>query len=345
MPESLSLLGAALGLGVLSGLSLYLTVAVVGFSLHMNWLTLAPGMEPIQALANPWIWGTAVALYVVEFFADKVPWVDSAWDSIHTFIRPIGAMFVATKALGGVQPPVEILGVLLAGGAAFAAHATKAGTRLVANHSPEPFSNVALSVVEDVIVVAATPFVIRHPVWSGVIALVLLVVFAWFAPVLFRALRTSFHLMIGKLNFGRRPVDALPNYLPHEADLAVARAVVPGEKIEWAVPCVTGKFPGIGRNVHGYLVSTSAQSHLYFTGRRGFKWVLAPIPLNGTRVDYDARFMANHLTLYSAPHGVLGMLRFAKSREPLADLCAERVRVMTGTPAIAPSAELAPKPA
>jgi hypothetical protein len=332
MPQSLQLLGASLGLGVLSGLSLYLTVAVVGFSLHMHWLVLSPGMEPIQVLDNPWIWGTALALYVIEFFADKVPWVDSAWDSVHTVIRPVGAMFVATKALGGVQPPVEILGVLLAGGAAFATHATKASTRLVANHSPEPFSNIALSVVEDAAVVVGVPLVMKYPVWSGAIALLGLVVFAWFAPILFRALRTSFHFMVGKLNFGRRPVNDLPNYLPHQADLAVARAIVPGEKIEWAVPCVTGKFPGIGRNVHGYLVSTSAQSHLYFVGRRTFKSVLAPIPLNGTRVDYAARFMANHLVLYSATHGVLGMLRFTKSREPLADLCAERVRVMTGSP-------------
>jgi hypothetical protein len=337
MPQSIELLGAALGLGALSGISLYLTVSVVGFSLHMGWLHLSPSLEPIQVLDNPWVWGVAMALYLVEFFADKVPWVDSAWDTVHTLIRPVGAMFVATKALGQVDGVVEVMGVLLAGTAAFATHATKAGTRLIANHSPEPFSNIALSLAEDVAVCAAIPFVMAHPVWTGVIAMAGIVAFGWGAPILFRAVKANFAFVLGKLwAWEGRKVEALANHIPAELDLALARAVVPGEKVDWAVRCITGRFPGAGRNVSGYLVATSAQSHVYFVGRRGWKTVLVPVPLAGTRIDVSRQFVFTSITLYSTQHGVLGSVRLTRRNDPEADLAAEKLRQLTATPVPAP---------
>ena len=197
--ETLSLLGGTIGIGLLSGISLYLTVFVVGLSVNTGWLTLQPGLEPLQNLAQPWVWGMALVFYCFEFFADKIPWVDSFWDTIHTVVRPVGAMFLAVGTLGQTHPSFEVLGVLLSGGAAFASHTAKAGTRLLINSSPEPFTNIFVSLLEDGLVVAGTLFVVKYPLVALCVVISGLGLFIYVSPMVFRMIKAHAVFILGKI--------------------------------------------------------------------------------------------------------------------------------------------------
>ena len=113
--ELVDQLGVALGLATLAGLNLYLTVAVAGLAIRYSWIDLAGPYEHLAVLGNPWIIGVALALFVIEFFADKVPWVDSTWDAVHTLIRPAGAIFLALTAMGEMNPVMSVIAALCAG--------------------------------------------------------------------------------------------------------------------------------------------------------------------------------------------------------------------------------------
>src|SRR5439155_8248515 len=135
----LDLLAVALGLACLAGVNLYLTVFVTGLAIHFHWITLAPQYQSLEVLGNPWIITIAGLLYFLEFFADKIPWLDSAWDAVHTVIRPIGGALLAIQVFGHSTPTFDVIVVLLAGTTSLIAHTAKASSRLVANTSPEPF--------------------------------------------------------------------------------------------------------------------------------------------------------------------------------------------------------------
>ena len=141
--EILKTLAVALSFGTLAGVNLYLTVFVTGLAVRMDWVELPAALQGLEVLGNPVVLAVAGVMYVVEFFADKVAWVDTAWDAVHTVIRPLGAAALAVAAIGEAHPAFEAVAALLAGGMALGAHTAKAGTRLAANASPEPFSNIA----------------------------------------------------------------------------------------------------------------------------------------------------------------------------------------------------------
>src|SRR5215210_4100207 len=148
----IQILGLAVGSAWTSGINLYATVAVLGLLQHYKLVRL-PG--ELEHLDNWWIIGVAVGLYCVEFFADKIPYVDTVWDAVHTFIRvPAGAV-IAAAATSDINPSVQIVALLLGGGLALSTHGTKATVRAGANLSPEPFTNWTLSLLEDVIAVGA----------------------------------------------------------------------------------------------------------------------------------------------------------------------------------------------
>lgn len=153
-------LGRTLGFSLAAGVNLYATVALVGLAARYGWVALP---EQFQVFNNPWVIGAAAVLYAVEFFADKIPWVDTMWDAVHTFIRPVGGALIAVAALGEASPTVEGLVALLGGAVAAGSHATKAGTRVAANASPEPFSNWALSLIEDVFVLGLGIITLKYP--------------------------------------------------------------------------------------------------------------------------------------------------------------------------------------
>jgi hypothetical protein len=187
--DTLVTLGRTLGFSFAAGINLYATVAILGLASHYGWVRLPP---QFQVFDNPVIIGVAIVLYLVEFVADKVPWVDSLWDALHTVIRPAGGALIAVAALGDASPGLETLVAILGGSVAFSSHLTKAGTRALVNASPEPFSNGILSLLEDAFVVGLGWLTLQHPVGALVLALVLLALIAVFARVLVRGVRRLF---------------------------------------------------------------------------------------------------------------------------------------------------------
>jgi len=185
----LTALGSAIPLAFASGLNVYATIAVIGISSRYGLVTLP---DQFRAFDNPIIIGVAVALYLVEFIADKIPWLDSLWDMVHTVIRPFGGALLAAMALGNASPLARALAALLGGSVAMTTHVTKAGTRVAANASPEPFSNWLLSLGEDLLTVTLSYTALRSPRIALAIAVALLLVVLAFASFIIRALRRRF---------------------------------------------------------------------------------------------------------------------------------------------------------
>jgi hypothetical protein len=185
-------LGLALGLASLAGVNLYLTVLLTGGLVHFNVLQLGDKYEMLAVLGHPMVMAVAGTIFVLEFFADKVPWVDTLWDTVHTIVRPVGGTLLALQALGEMEPHMQVVAALMAGGAALTTHSAKAGSRLLINHSPEPVSNVAMSVTEDAAVVGGTLLMLLQPVIALGVFMVLLVVLWMLLPRLWRLLRKSF---------------------------------------------------------------------------------------------------------------------------------------------------------
>jgi len=181
-------LGLALGAGFSSGLNLYATVATLGLLQRYGVLNLPPGL---QVLSHPWVLGIAIALYLVEFFADKIPYFDTIWDAIHTFIRPPAAALLAYAAAGAAPAEWRWGAALLAGGVALTSHGTKASARAAVNTTPEPFSNWILSFGEDVLAVWLTWMATAHPLATTIVVAVLLAVSAVLLYYLFRFARRA----------------------------------------------------------------------------------------------------------------------------------------------------------
>ena len=187
--ETLAVLGRTLAFSLAAGVNLYATVALVGLASYFGWVALPP---EYAVFGNPWIIAIATALYLVEFVADKVPWVDTLWDAVHTFIRPIGGAALAVASLGDASPALKIGAARLGGTVAAGSHFTKAGTRVVANTSPEPFSNWALSVLEDGFVVSLGLLALKFPIIALGISVVVIAVIVATASLLIRAVRRRF---------------------------------------------------------------------------------------------------------------------------------------------------------
>jgi hypothetical protein len=189
----LETLALALGTGFSSGLNLYATVATLGLLQRFGIVHLP---QPMQVVAHPWVIGIAVALYLVEFFADKIPYLDTLWDTIHTFIRPPAAALLAYAAAGGAASEWRWGAALLAGGVALTTHGTKASARAAINTSPEPFSNWALSFGEDLLAVWLSWLASAHPIATIVLVAVLVALCAFLLFHLFRFARKAFRRMI-----------------------------------------------------------------------------------------------------------------------------------------------------
>jgi hypothetical protein len=157
--------------------------------MKFGWIALPDQLRALDVLANNWIIGIAGVGTVAEFFADKVPWVDSAWDAVHSIIRPIGGALLSMAIIDGGDPTWQVGSLLLGGGAAFLAHAGKAGARTLVNASPEPFSNVIVSTGEDVTTVGLLSLAIAYPFAAALIALLLVAVSLWLVITARRALR------------------------------------------------------------------------------------------------------------------------------------------------------------
>ena len=187
--EWFSTLSLALGSAWTSGINLYATITVLGLLQKFGAAKLPGGLD---VLNNWWIIGFAAGLYLIEFFADKIPYVDSIWDVVHTFIRVPAGLIVAYAATNQLDPSIYVPAALVGGGLAFASHGTKAAARVGANLSPEPVSNWVLSLVEDVIAFAGTLLAVFAPVLIAIVLVIFLIFFVWFFPKVFRAIRRLF---------------------------------------------------------------------------------------------------------------------------------------------------------
>jgi hypothetical protein len=190
--DTISLLGSAAGLGFLAGIRLYFTVFALGAAIRLGWFEPGPAMQQLHLLANTPVLIGSGSLLVAEFFADKIPWFDSIWDAVHTFIRPIGAAALGMTALGTFDPSMQLLAGLVSGGVALTGHASKAASRVAVNHSPEPFSNWILSFAEDLFVPAGLWLVLEHPIITCFIIVAFLIVFAVLAGAIWKLFRSTF---------------------------------------------------------------------------------------------------------------------------------------------------------
>lgn len=188
----LEILGLAGSISLLSGWRLYLCVLATGLAMHFGALPLPEHLASLKVLANPWVMGAAGFAAFAEFFADKIAWLDSLWDTVHTVIRPVGGALLALAIVDPSDPATQVIAFLLGGGAALFSHAGKAGARAVVNTSPEPFSNVAVSSLEDIATGGLLFLAYQYPVIAGIIALLLLALAIALLVVARKVLKTLF---------------------------------------------------------------------------------------------------------------------------------------------------------
>jgi hypothetical protein len=175
--------GVLLGSSATSGINLYLTVASLGIAQRFGWLHLPGTMDSI---GHPLVILGAIGLYAVEFVADKIPYFDSAWDAVHTFIRPVGGAALAYMGTSSLGPAVQTLSAVASGSIALNSHLTKATTRVAINTSPEPFSNSIASVTEDGIVCVIIWMIIKHPIIASIVAVLFIALCVWLLHKMFR---------------------------------------------------------------------------------------------------------------------------------------------------------------
>ena len=205
--EALSL---AMGTAWTSGINLYATVAALGIAGRSEMIHLPP---ELQVLTHPAVIAIACIMYVIEFFADKVPYVDSGWDVLHTFIRVPAGAILAAKSLGDMNPALELAALLAGGTVALAAHGTKATIRLAINTSPEPFSNWAASITEDVTVLGSIWMVFNHPIVMLILVVSFMALVVWLVPKLFRLAKRGFQALRDRLR-GVKPDHPAPTGSP-----------------------------------------------------------------------------------------------------------------------------------
>jgi len=186
--EWLATLGRTMGFSLAAGVNLYATVALLGLASRYGWVALP---EQFKVFDNPWIIGAAGVLYAVEFVADKIPWVDSIWDSVHTFIRPVGGAVIAVATLGDQSPAMQGAIALLGGMVAAGSHVTKASTRVAANASPEPFSNWILSFLGDGFVLGITMLTLQYPLVALAVSVTILILIVLIIRSIWKWLRAT----------------------------------------------------------------------------------------------------------------------------------------------------------
>jgi Domain of unknown function (DUF4126) len=180
----IEIIGIAGSISLLSGWRLYLCICATGLAMRYDLLPLPEHLASLAVLENPWVIAIAGAGALAEFFADKVMWLDTAWDAVHTFVRPVGGALLALAIIDPADPATQVIAFLLGGGASFLAHGGKASARAVVNTSPEPVSNIIASSAEDVVTMGLLWLVYEYPLAAAVVAamlLMLVIVMLWWA--------------------------------------------------------------------------------------------------------------------------------------------------------------------
>ena len=187
--NAVELIALASSVSLLAGWRLYLVTLVTGLAMKFGWIDLPERLQALDVLASNWILAIAAVGTLAEFFADKIAWVDSAWDAIHSVIRPLGGALLSLAIIDAGDPGWQVASFLLGGAAAFTAHAGKAGARALVNASPEPFSNIVVSTAEDVTTAGLLGLAIANPIAAALIAAILVILSLWLVLAARRALK------------------------------------------------------------------------------------------------------------------------------------------------------------
>ena len=190
------LIALAASTSLLAGWRLYLVTFVTGLAMHFGWIDLPDKLQALSVLANPWVIGAAGIGTLAEFFADKIQFVDSAWDAVHAFIRPLGGALLSLAIVDSGSTSWQVVSFLLGGGAAMLAHTGKASARAMVNASPEPYSNIAVSTGEDIVTAGLMALAIANPVLAAIVAAFIVLGTGW---LVFKA-RRFMKRIIGSLS-------------------------------------------------------------------------------------------------------------------------------------------------
>lgn len=259
----LQTLAAILGLSTVSGINLYLTVLLVGAGQRFGWIHGLP--SDLAILTHPVVLGAAALLFLLEFLADKVPFITPVWDGLHTFIRPLGGALLALGAAGELHPVVKVVAMLAGGTIALGTHGSKMGVRLLAHTSPEPASHSLLSVAEDAGVAALLVLIYKHPAVALPVIVAILVATAFLVPLLGRALAFILTGLRGALRalFERGNRDEIPAWVELKA-----LELAPADRSE-ILPCFARQVKGVPRLHGAFLVGAAGRWHLVY--RRWFR--------------------------------------------------------------------------
>lgn len=186
---AVELVALAASVSLLAGWRLYLVTFVIGLGMKVGWVAMPEQLAALDILASNWVLAIAAVGTFAEFFADKIAWVDSAWDAVHSFIRPVGGALLSAAVIDAGDPTWQVASFLLGGGSALIAHAGKAGARTLVNASPEPFSNVMVSTAEDVATGGLLALALANPVAAALVAACLVVLSLWLVFAARRFLR------------------------------------------------------------------------------------------------------------------------------------------------------------
>ena len=299
--ETLQLLAVALCLASLAGLRLYLTVFITGLAIHQHWIVLSPQYQALAPLGHPILLGLSGALCLIEFFADKIPWIDSLWDSIHTVIRPVAGATLALRVFGQTSALFDVILAVLAGSVSLSMHGTKAGLRLLANGSPEPFSNIGLSLGEELLVIGGLALLYFNPIIALAVLALFLATIGCFAPKLWRGIRVVLWLFWKKVRWPATTSyaqEALPKEIPSKLAGIFKRHNLLHENVAWAVPCISAGSKGLPSNLFGMLIATEEDARsLTFIAKRGFASSAVVLDLENCQVSQQSQFLSENLVL------------------------------------------------
>lgn len=311
--ETLVLLTKIFGISFTSGINLYATIGLVGLAIRFNLIQNLP--EQLNILANEYVIGTALIMYTCEFVADKIPAFDSIWDSVHTFIRPFAAAMLALMAVGDCPLYMKIIVFILAGGVALTSHTAKAGIRLVANTSPEPFSNSILSVAEDIGVFALVALIITHPFIAASIILVLLAIILWQGPKLVGFTFFMFKSLALKIQ-SLLPAEKHINneIMPSTFDNYLSKTLDEGEKVYLTLES-TFKGPKKGS---GYMVVSESRLIILYKTWFMVRHLEFDIP-EMNRLSFQSNFLTDRIS-FNHNNKQIVLVLFKSNSRKLADI-------------------------
>lgn len=349
---ALHTLSLALAAACLAGVNLYLTLFLAGLAGQIGWLPVTGDGAVIGMLAHPAVMTITLLLYVLNAIVDKVPAVDSLWDTLHTVIRPAGAVLLALHLMGSAEPAYQALAGILAGAAGLTTHLAKASTRLLINNAPGPLLNILASITEDLLVFGLAVLAVQHP-FASLIVCVSLTALLWLLfPRMFRAGRASLFLMWRKV---RLPAGTTSERVKLSARISadqdmLMHGLLPGAcTVQWAVRTVTGRVkraPGLTPNMFGTLVSVEEHpGMLVFIGRRWFRHRPVRIPLAGSDIRHESAFLSENLVIYCKAERRQLTFRFTRAEEALAARLEEELHRQLKRAGKLPAAETTPEPA